>query len=92
MARQLKNSDTARHIDTVISQFQDFMEKNTSHSKEKLFQRENLHAAFVNEMQYCDANDVDQNKSTNLEQLRTISIADGDYSLVFSATKVPCVA
>ena len=39
----------------------------------------------------CDAN-VDQNKSTNLEQLETIVIPDGDYNLVPSATKVPCVA
>ena len=61
-------------------------------SEEKVFQRENLHASFVNEMQCCDANDVDQNKSTNLEQLKTIAIADGDYSLVCSAIKVPCVA
>ena len=85
-------SDTVRHIDAVISQFQDFMEKNKTNSEEKLFQRENLHAAFVNEMACCDANGVDQNKYTNLEQLETIAIADGDYSLVSSATKVSCVA
>ena len=85
-------SDTGRHIDAVISQVQDFMEKNKRNSEEKVFQRENLHASFVNEMQCCDANDVDQNKSTNLEQLKTIAIADGDYSLVCSAIKVPCVA
>ena len=85
-------SDTGRHIDAVISQVQDFMEKNKRNSKEKVFQRENLHASFVNEMQCCDANDVDQNKSTNLEQLKTIAIADGDYNLVCSAIKVPCVA
>ena len=86
-------SDTGRHID-FISRFlyQDFMEKNKRNSEEKVFQRENLHASFVNEMQCCDANDVDQNKSTNLEQLKTIAIADGDYSLVCSAIKVPCVA
>ena len=85
-------SDTGRHIDAVISQVQDFMKKNKRNSEEKVFQRENLHASFVNEMQCCDANDVDQNKSTNLEHLKTIAIADGDYSLVCSAIKVPCVA
>ena len=85
-------SDTGRHIYAVISQVQDFMEKNKRNSKEKVFQRENLHASFVNEMQCCDANDVDQNKSTNLEQLKTIATADGDYSLVCSAIKVACVA
>ena len=31
-------------------------------------------------------------KSTNLEHLETILIPDGDYNLVPSATKVPCVA
>ena len=43
-------SDTVRHIDAVISQVQDFMEKNKSNSEERLIQRENLHASFVNEM------------------------------------------
>ena len=68
------------------------MEKNKRNSEEKVFQRENLHASFVNEMQCCDANEVDQNKSTNLEQLKTIATADGDYSFVCSAINVPCVA
>ena len=84
-------SDKIRYIDTVISEFQDFMEKNKNNSEEKSFQRENLKAEFVNEMQCCDANDVDQNKPINLEQSETIVIADRDYSLVSSATKAPCV-
>ena len=71
-------SDTVRHIYAVISQVQDFMERKKRNSEENVFQRENLHASFFNEMQCCDANDVDQNKSTNLEQLKTIAIADGD--------------
>ena len=41
------------------------MEKNKSNSEKKSFQRENLHAAFVNEMQCCDAN-VDQNRVFSL--------------------------
>lgn len=40
------------------------------------------HAVFVKEMSCCGANDVDGDKSTNLEQLETITIADRESLLV----------
>ena len=42
-------SDTVKHIDAVISQFQDFMEKNRSNSEEKSSLREKSHAAIAKE-------------------------------------------
>ena len=43
-------------------------------------------------MRCCDANDVGGDKSTNSEQLETITIADWDYSLASNATTVPYLA
>ena len=83
--------DTVRRIDAVISQFQDFMEKNRSNCEEKSSLREKSHAAIAKEMRCCDANDIDGDKSTNSEQLETITIADWDYSLASNATIVPCI-
>ena len=80
----------------VVSQFQDFMDKNNKSIGEKKFDRsaeyKNLHAGHVNEMCDGDANDAEGNKSINTEQLESITINDWDNSLLPNITIASCDA
>jgi hypothetical protein len=80
----------------VVSQFQDFMDKNNKSIGEKKYDRsaeyKNLHAGHVNEMRDRDANDAEGNKSINTEQLESITINDWDNSLLPNITIASCDA
>ena len=80
----------------VVTQFQDFMDKNNKSIGENKFDRsaeyKNLHAGHVNEMRDRDANDAEGNKSINTEQLESITINDWDNSLLPNITIASCDA
>ena len=67
----------------VVSQFQDFMDKNNKSIGD---------AGHVNEMRDRDANDAEGNKSINTEQLESITINDWDNSLLPNITIASCDA
>jgi hypothetical protein len=83
-------SDTTSHMGALVSQFQDFMDKNKGIDGSAEYK--NLHAGHVNKILDRDANDAEGNKSINTEQLTSITIKDWDNSLLPNITIATCDA